>query len=132
MIDMDAETIALDAADLALTLLGLGFPPALPFIAIAKEAVPAFMAAKPYILKAISNGKSAIEAANEEAPQLVPQIKAIATEALARGLSLGPVPDIHLENVARDIFKIPRMTPEEEAKWMNDATPHVNDSTFGG
>ena len=126
---MDVEQIAADAAEVGLSLIGLAFPAALPLIAVAKAAVPAIIAAKPYIVKAVHDGESAFAAAQKASPQLVPLLKKLATHVPAANSSTSSA-GIHLENVTRVAVGLGRMTPEQERHWMDAATP-PNDSRVG-
>lgn len=79
MVDLATlETIGEGGAQVALSLVGMAFPVALPFIAIAKEAIPALIAARPYIEKAVADGKSAFHAAEAASPGLGAKIEALA------------------------------------------------------
>lgn len=81
MVDIETlENIGEGALQVGLTLVGMAFPPALPFIALAKEAVPAIVAARPYIIKAVEDGKSAFQAAEAASPGLGPKLEAIARQ----------------------------------------------------
>lgn len=124
---MDANELTIAGADIALTILGIAFPEAAAVILVAKEIVPAWFAAKPYIDKAIANGESAFAAAKKAAPHLAEKIGQIAEASKSQ---FGATSESHLENVTRGIFQLPRMTFDEEKKWMDDATPDY--SSFGG
>lgn len=121
---MGAQDLAADAADVALTIIGLAFPEAAPFVPLIKGLLPAWFAAKPYVDKAIVDGRSAFEAATQADPSIGAKIKQIVgTDTSA----------VSVENITRQIFKIPKMTPDEESRWMDGATPAgFGDSHYGG
>ena len=81
MVDVETlETIGEGALDVGLSLVGMAFPAAIPFIALAKEAVPALIAARPYVIKAVQDGASAFRAAEAASPGLGAQIETMARQ----------------------------------------------------
>ena len=125
------ETIGEGALEVGLTLVGMAFPVAIPFIAIAREAMPALIAARPYIIKAVENGTSTFHAAEAASPGLGDKIKAIAKQIDPKGVNY----EQHLENVTKATagFAVPGWTDQETQKWIDNATPMSDqDSRFGG
>ena len=122
---MDLLTFAEDAAPIAETLLGLAFPEALPFIAIAKEAIPAIIAAKPYVEAAIARGESAFGAA-DKVPGVGAKIRALAAVIPASNVTV--MPHLDLVTVIGAGITAPGMTLEETEQWLNNATPHNDPS----
>ena len=76
----DLAAIGEGAVEVALSLVGMAFPVAIPFIAIAKEAIPALVAAVPYIKKAVADGESAFKAADAASPGLGSLIENLAKQ----------------------------------------------------
>ena len=120
------ETVGEGALDVGLFLVGLAFPPALPFIAIVKEAMPALIAARPYIAAAVENGESAFAAADAASPGLGGKITALA--GFIPGNSASVMPHLDQVTIAGAGFAVPGWTVEETQKWMDHATPHNDPS----
>ena len=120
------ETIGEGALDVGLFLAGLAFPPAAPFLAIAKEAVPALIAARPYIVAAIKDGKSAFAAANASAPGLGEKIKELAEYIPV--LAGSGIPHLEAVTIAGAGFAVPGWTQAETQKWLDNAAPHNDPS----
>lgn len=121
---MDLTALAEGAADVALSLIGMAFPVALPFIVIAKEAIPAIIAAKPYVVKAIHDGESAVHAAEAASPGLVNHLKALAGYIDPKGAT----PEQHLENILYVTagYAVPGWTDEETKRWMDSTGSNPN------
>jgi hypothetical protein len=114
------ETIGEGALDVGLFVVGLAFPPALPFIAIAKEAIPALIAARPFIVKAAQDGTSAFSAASATSPGLGDKIKALAG-FLPFNATAG-IPHLDMVTIVGAGFAVPGWTVEETQRWMDRAT----------
>ncbi len=123
---MDLVTLAEDMADIAGTLIGLAFPAAIPFIAIAKEVIPALVAAKPFIVKAVENGESAFAAAAAASPGLGGKIKALA--GFIPGNSSTIMPHLDAVTIAGAGFAVPGWTIAETKRWLDSAAPHNDPS----
>ena len=139
---MNTDEVISGVANTALGILDFVFPAAGPIISIAKTAVPAIIAAAPFVKKAFNDGVSAIEAADKASPGLGGMLvdmlhhgqvaSAPAGNAAHHTAHAAPHP-VHVENFARSVFGLPRMTNEEEANWMDRATPLTDqDSRYGG
>lgn len=122
---VDIATIAEGAAEVALSIVGVAFPEALPFIAIAKEAIPAMIAAKPYIEAAIARGESAFEAADKVAG-LGDKIRALAGIIPIGNAS--PFQHLELVTIIGAGITPPGYTLEETQKWLGNAAPHNDPS----
>lgn len=128
---MDLTTLSEDGVDIAGTLIGLAFPAAIPFIAIAKEAIPALIAAKPYIAAAVQNGESAFEAAEAASPGIGGKIRALA--GFIPGVAGNVMPHLDMVTIAGAGFAVPGWTSAETQKWLDNATPASDsDSRAGG
>lgn len=123
---MDLTTISEDGLDIAGTLIGLAFPAAIPFIAVAKEAVPALVAAKPFIAAAVQNGESAFEAAEKASPGLGGKIRALA--GFIPGQAGNVMPHLDAVTIAGAGFAVPGWTIEETQHWLDNAAPHNDPS----
>jgi hypothetical protein len=124
------ETVGEGALDVGLFLVGLAFPPALPFIAVAKEAIPALIAARPFIVEAVQDGESAFAAASAASPGLGAKIKALADLMP----SIGPPSIQHLDyvTIVGAGFAVPGWTVEETQRWIDRATPATLDDSRQG
>lgn len=76
--DQNLVVVGEDTVSVLLYVLGIAFPPAIPFIAAAKVALPLIEEAAPIILQAVENGESPFAAAEAASPSLGSQIKTIA------------------------------------------------------
>lgn len=109
-----------------LPIISMIYPPAAPIIGILTTIAPYAIAAEPLVVAAIKEGLPALQAAEAAAPQFTAQIKALAAQIpteLSSAFSHGGSVDAIAENLARMSFSFPKMTPEQELKWMNDMTP---------
>lgn len=103
----------------ALDLVAMFYPPAAPIIGLIKKAAPYIAAAIPLVEAGIKEGPGAFAAVKEAAPELSKIIEDLANKARDIGKGFGLTDEGHIENIARTLFKLPRMTPEEELHWMN-------------
>lgn len=93
--------------------------------------------AEPVIKAAIAEGKPAFEAAVKQAPQFAQAVKVFLEQHAQTASPTRPAPTpLVLENITRNFVGHPVMTPEEEKRWMDNATPHNDpsqeNSRFGG
>jgi hypothetical protein len=126
-----------DAASVLLYLVGIAFPPALAFIAIAKIVLPLIAATAPVIISAVQKGESPFSAAAKANPNLGIQIKTLAARIpvnAALTASISHLDYVTMMLVAKSTkgFAVPGWTDQETQQWLDNATPNVNDSTFGG
>lgn len=120
------ETIGEGALDVGFFLAGLVFPPAVPFLAIAKEVVPALLAARPIIQAAVQKGESAFVAVDAASPGLGGRIRALA--AFIPGNSSSVMPHLDAVTIAGAGFSVPGWTQAQTQKWLDDAAPHGDPS----
>ena len=89
----------------------------------------------PIITAAAKEGPGAFAAAQEHAPELAQAIKDFA-HSLPGSAPTAAAAQAQLtkstENVTRDLFHLPHMSPEDEREWMDRFTPASQDSRFGG
>lgn len=121
---MNANTITA-LANGGLSLLEMFWPQAIPIIEIVKKATPYIGVIAPAVQAAVAEGKPAFDAAKAAAPQFT---KAISDLVAHTGT---PVTAAHLENAARVMGGMHKMTPDEERAWMDRASPISDDSRSG-
>ena len=127
MVDIGTlETIGEGALDVGFFLAGLAFPPAVPFLALAKEVVPALIAARPIIVSAVQKGESAFGAASAASPGLGGKIKALA--GFIPGVQASVMPHLDMVTIVGAGFAVPGWTVEETQRWLDAATPHNDPS----
>lgn len=119
-----------------LGLVPLFYPPAAPVVLVITKALPWVIAAGPVVKALVEEGVPAFEAAKEKAPKLAAAISELADVIpVSKSTVISPPAyvdrAVHVENVARTLFGLPRMTFEQELEWMNKSTP-PSDSRFGG
>jgi hypothetical protein len=85
---VDTSALVEDGVQVALSLVAFAIPVVGPIVAIIKEAVPLFMAVKPYIDEAIASGESAFAAAEKASPNLGGKIRAFAAQINPPGSAL--------------------------------------------
>ena len=115
------ETIGEGALDVGLFLVGVAFPPALPFIAIAKEVIPALIAARPLIVEAIQSGKGAFETVDSASPGLGSKIKALVSLMPSNGMPT--IQHLDYVTIVGAGVTVPGWTLGETKLWMDRATP---------
>lgn len=130
-------TIGEDTADVILLLVGIAFPPALPFIAIAKVVIPLMGAVAPYVIEAVKNGTSPFAAADAAKPGLGVQIAAIAERIpvdASLNLAINHLDNVTLMLVAKSTkgFAVPGWSDAETQKWIDNATPATDSDSRAG
>jgi hypothetical protein len=118
-----------------LNILGTFVPEAVPIIAILQRFAPVIVAATPAIESAVVAGIPVFEAAVAAAPKFGAVVAQIMHQLPSQSLNFS-TSGATVENVARMLGGFGKMTPEEEANWMNSMTPHNDpsqeNSKFGG
>jgi hypothetical protein len=122
---VDTSTIVEGAAEVALSVVVLFFPETAPFLAIAKEAIPAIIAARPYIEEAVAKGESAFAAADKVAG-LGDKIRALA--GVLPSVEGSPFQHLDLVTIVGAGIAVPGWTLEETQKWLDNAAPHNDPS----
>jgi hypothetical protein len=124
----DTQAIGEGAAQVALSLVAMFVPVIGPAISIIKEAIPAFIAAQPYMEKAIKNGESAFAAAAKADPLLAGNLRKLALHLL------GQATEEDLEHMTRTMgYSVLGWSDDETKRWLDNASPPgENDSSFGG
>jgi hypothetical protein len=120
---VDWTTIGEGAADVALTILAVAFPEATPVLAIVKQAIPALIAARPYIIQAVQEGKSAFQAAEAASPGLGAEIEALAKHIpMAAGVIDWATHLDHVTTLATPGFAVPGWSDQETQQWLDRAS----------
>lgn len=119
-----------------LGLVPVFYPPAAPVVLVITKALPWVIAAGPVVKALVEEGMPAFEAAKAKAPKLAEAISELADIIPVSSQTMASPPayadrTVHVENVARTVFGLPRMTLEQELAWMDKSVP-PNDSRFGG
>ncbi len=123
---MSAATITATAVSIIesplVSIIGALVPEAAPIIAILQRFAPVVAAAEPAIAEAVTAGMPVFEAAVAAAPKFGSLIAQIMHQ-LPTPFDEMPNSDVVIENVSRAIGGFGRMTPEQEKRWMDLATP---------
>lgn len=109
-----------------LGLIGRLVPQAAPVIEILRIAAPAIKIAQPMVAAAIAEGKPAFDAAVKAAPHLKAEITSLFAKMKmsSAAVTTAGQDQTLIENITRELHGFHRMTQEEEARWMDAATPH--------
>lgn len=120
----DVVAIGEDAASVLLYIIGICFPPALAFIAIAKVVLPLIGAVAPIIIAAIEKGERPFAAASAAHPGLGTQIASLAARIPVDIKLSSSI--YHLDNVTMMLlakvtpgFSVPGWTDQETQAWMD-------------
>lgn len=107
-------------------LLGLVFPQANTIIDFVERYGPVIDAAQPIIAKSVEAAEPVYEAVVKQLPKfsslVADVIQKLPDSDLGNALSDMSAP-VLVENLTRAIGGFGRMTPEEEKRWMDAATP---------
>lgn len=128
-------TIGEDTASVLLYLVGIAFPPALAFIAVAKIVLPLVGAVAPVIMAAVEKGGSAFAAADAAHPGLGAQITTLAARIpvdVSLSASVSHLDNVTMMLVAKSTkgFAVPGWTDAATKQWMDD--PTVPEGGFSG
>lgn len=103
-------------------LIGMVFPQANAVIDVIRRYRDTIDRAQPIITKAVEAGEPVFDKAVEAFPKFataVSSIMALAPQSITDDIGAA----LKVENIARMLGGFGRMTPEQEKKWMDDATP---------
>lgn len=114
-----------------LSLVGNFVPQARSVIDFVRAHEDIILKGAPVVQAAIAEGLPAFEAARAKAPEFAAAVKNLIT-LLPHGSIAGTQPDMHLENITRNLVGSHRMSAAEETAWMDRASPlGQNDSGQG-
>jgi hypothetical protein len=130
-------TIGEDTLSVLLYLVGLAFPPALAFIAIAKLVLPLIEATAPVIIAAVQKGGSPFDAADSAHPGLGAHIATLAARIpvnAALSVSVSHLDYVTMLLVAKSTkgFAVSGWTDQETQAWFDRATGIDNSQTGSG
>lgn len=116
------DTIQAAADNPMIGLIGLIFPQANAAIDVLRRYQSTIDAAQPIIKQAVEAGEPVFEKVVQQLPKfatVASSLMAFVPQSLHNEIGAG----IKVENIARALGGFGRMTPEQERRWMDLATP---------
>lgn len=130
-------TIGEDALGVLFWLVGVAFPPALPFIAAANIVLPLIKSAAPVIVDAVQKGESPFHAAEKAHPGIGTQISTLAVRiptniALSAAITHLDYVTMLLVSKSTKGYAVNGWTDQETKAWLDGKSSFLEDSRNGG